>query len=79
MVERFRAEMTASGGWAARRLGQVREGLVDFAQEQVLAGMMQSEVVREGLRNFAGGVAEGKMTLRAAAKRIAGDFLREQG
>ena len=79
LVERFRAEMTASGGWAARRLGQVREGLVDFAQEQVLAGMMQSEVVREGLRNFAGGVAEGKMTLRAAAKRIAGDFLREQG
>jgi LAO/AO transport system kinase len=79
LVERFRAEMTASGEWAARRLGQVQEGLVEFAREQVLAGMMQSEVVREDLGRFGAEVAEGKMTLRAAASRIAGDFLRERG
>ena len=79
LVERFRAEMTASGQWAARRLGQVQEGLVEFAREQVVAGMMQSEVVRGDLGKFGAEVAAGKMTLRAAATRIAGDFLRERG
>jgi LAO/AO transport system kinase len=79
LVQRFRVEMTASGEWAARRLGQVQEGLIEFAREQVLAGMMQSEVVQKGLRMFGSGVAEGKMSLRAAARQIAGDFLRERG
>jgi len=79
LVERFRAEMTASGEWDARRLGQVQEGLVEFAQEQVLAGMLESEVVREDLGRLGAEVAEGKMTLRAAASRIAGDFLGERG
>lgn len=75
LVERFQAEMTTSGEWAARRLGQVQEGLVEFAREQVLAGMMQSELVRENLGKFGPEVAGGKMTLREAATRIAGDFL----
>jgi len=75
LVERFQAEMTASGEWAVRRLGQVQEGLVEFAREQVLSGMMQSEVVRGDLGKFGAEVAAGKMTLREAATRIAGDFL----
>lgn len=79
LVERFRAEMTASGEWAVRRLGQVREGLADFAREQVLAGMAGSEVVQRDLEKFGTEVAEGKTTLREAAARIAGDFLRERG
>ncbi len=78
-VERFRVEMEASGEWAARRLGQVQEGLVEFAREQVVAGMVASEVVQRDLGEFGAEVAGGKMTLREAAGRIAGDFLRERG
>jgi LAO/AO transport system kinase len=78
-VEKFRREMTASGEWDARRLEQVQEGLVEFAREQVLAGMVASEVVQRDLGKFGLEVAEGKMTLREAATRIAGDFLRERG
>ena len=79
LVERFRSEMESTGEWAARRLGQVQEGLVEFAREQVLAGMVGSDVVRQDLGKFGAEVAEGKMTLREAATRIAGDFLRERG
>lgn len=78
LVEKFRAEMTASGQWAARRLAQVQDGLLDFAREQVLAGMMENGAVREDLALLGPSVAEGKMTLRAAAEQIAGDFLRER-
>ena len=79
VVEKFRREMTASGEWDARRLGQVQEGLVEFAREQVLAGMMDSRVVQDDLGRLGREVAEGKMTLREAAMRMAGDFLRERG
>ncbi len=79
LVERFRAEMTRSGEWNARRLEQVREGLVDFAREQVLRGMAESAVVREDVEKVGAKVADGKMTLREASTRIAGDFLRERG
>ncbi len=75
VVEKFRSQMTASGEWDARRLRQVQEGLVEFAREQVLTGMMQSPVVQEGLRGLGAAVAEGKMTLREAGEKIARDFL----
>ena len=78
-VERFRAEMKRSGEWDARRLGQVQEGLVDFAREQVLRGMAESAVVRKDVEKLGVKVAEGKMTLREASTRIAGDFMRERG
>jgi hypothetical protein len=77
-VEKFRKEMTASGEWNARRLRQVQEGLVEFAREQVLAGMVESAVVQQDLSVLGGMVAEGKMTLREAADKIAGDFLGER-
>jgi LAO/AO transport system kinase len=79
VVEKFRKEMTASGEWDARRLRQVQEGLVEFAREQVLAGMVASDVVQRERGKFGAEVAAGKMTLREAATRIAGDFLRERG
>jgi LAO/AO transport system kinase len=79
LVERFRSDMESTGEWAARRLVQVQEGLVEFAREQVLAGMIGSDVVQRDLGKFGAEVAEGKMTLREAATRIAGDFLRERG
>lgn len=79
LVGRFRAEMEKTGEWAARRLGQVQEGLVEFAREQVMAGMVASDVVQRDLGRFGAEVTEGKMTLREAATRIAGDFLRERG
>lgn len=79
LVEKFRAEMTASGEWSARRLDQVKEGLVEFAREQVMAGMLDSPVVQENLGALGQAVAEGKVTLREAAMRVAGDFLRERG
>jgi LAO/AO transport system kinase len=75
VVEKFRKEMTASGEWDARRLRQVQEGLVEFAREQVLAGMLESSVVQQDLNAFGGMVAEGKMTLREAAGKVAADFL----
>ena len=79
VVEKFRTEMTASGEWDARQLCQVQEGLIDFAREQVLRGMMQSEVVQDDLGRLGNEVSVGKMTLREAGSRIAGDFLRERG
>jgi len=75
VVEKFRSEMTASGEWDARRLRQVQEGLVEFAREQVLTGMLESTVVQQDLNAFGGMVAEGKMTLREAAGKVAADFL----
>lgn len=75
VVEKFRKEMTASGEWDARRLRQVQEGLVEFAREQVLAGILESSVVQQDLNAFGGMVAEGKMTLREAAGKVAADFL----
>jgi LAO/AO transport system kinase len=75
LIERFRSEMEASGEWSARRLAQVQEGLVEFAREQVLAGMLQSPVVEKDLADFGAAVAEGKLTLREAAAQIARDFL----
>ena len=75
LVERFRAEMKASGEWDARRLVQVQEGLIDFAREQVLRGMTDSAVVKDDLARLGGEVAAGRMTLREAADQVAGDFL----
>jgi LAO/AO transport system kinase len=75
VVEKFRKEMTASGEWDARRLRQVQEGLVEFAREQVLAGILESSVVQQDLNAFGGMFAEGKMTLREAAGKVAADFL----
>lgn len=75
LIERFRSEMQASGEWPARRQSQVQEGLLEFAREQVLAGMLQSPVVEKDLADFGAAVAEGKMTLRKAAAKIAQDFL----
>jgi len=75
VAEKFRKEMTASGEWDARRLRQVQEGLVEFAREQVLAGMVESTVVQQDLNALGGMVAEGKMTLREAAGKVAADFL----
>jgi hypothetical protein len=60
-------------------LGQVQEGLVDFAREQVLRGLTESPVVQDDLEKLGADVAAGKMTLREAADRIAVDFLRERG
>jgi hypothetical protein len=53
----------------------VQEGLVEFAREQVLVGMLESTVVQQDLNAFGGMVAEGKMTLREAAGKVAADFL----
>jgi LAO/AO transport system kinase len=75
VVEKFRKEMTASGEWDARRLRQVQEGLVEFAREKVLVGMLESTVVQQDLNALGGMVAEGKMTLREAAGKVAADFL----
>ena len=79
LVERFRADMTASGEWEARRLVQVQEGLVEFAREQVLSRIIDSPVVQHDLGTLGALVAEGKMTLRDAAAKVAGDFLGERG
>ena len=77
-IEKFRSEMKASGEWSARRLAQVREGLVEFAREQVLAGMLQSPAVEDDLAVFGAAVADGKLTMREAAVKIAQDFLKAQ-
>jgi LAO/AO transport system kinase len=79
LVERFRADMKASGEWDARRLRQVQEGLIDFAREQVLRGMTESAVVKDDLVRLGNEVAAGNMTLREAADKMAGDFLGERG
>lgn len=78
LIETFRSEMRASGEWSARRLHQVREGLVEFAREKVLAGMARSPAVRLALDGHGQAVAEGRMTLRAGADEMARGFLAEQ-
>jgi hypothetical protein len=44
----------------------------------VLAGMLQSPVVEKDLADFGAAVAQGKLTLRDAAAKIAQDFLKAQ-
>ncbi len=79
LVERFCSEMKSSGEWEARRLCQVHEGLMEFAREQVLVGMEESNVVMNDLGRLGADVAGGRMALREAAAKIAADFLRERG
>ena len=78
LIESFRAQATSSGEWSARRLRQVHEGLVDFAREQLLVGMLASSVVEEDLAKLGSSVAQGTMTLREAASKVAADFLAAQ-
>jgi LAO/AO transport system kinase len=75
LIELFRAEMEASGEWAARRLRQVREGVGEFAREQVLVAMSANAAVREDLDVLSESVAAGQTTLREAASLIAAKFL----
>jgi LAO/AO transport system kinase len=75
LVRRFQTSMTASGGWTARRLHQVREGLVEAAREEVAAAMTRSAQVAEELESLTGDVGTGRMTLREAAAKIASGFL----
>ena len=79
LVEKFRTDMQKSGEWSARRVAQVQEGLIEFAREQVLAGMADSPAVQKDLNALGQAVAEGKTTLREAASKVARDFLRERG
>lgn len=79
MIEKFRVEMKLSGEWSARRLHQVREGLAEFAREQVLVEMASSERVRDDLISLSESVAAGSVSLRDAARRIAADFLKSGG
>lgn len=79
LVEKFRRDMQKSGEWSARRVAQVQEGLIEFAREQVLAGMADSPAVQKDLNALGQAVAEGKTTLREAASKVARDFLRERG
>lgn len=78
MMEKFRAEMQSSGEWARRRMDQVREGVMDFAREQVVAALYQSGVAAARLDILSRGVGEGSITMRDAANRIAEDFLQRQ-
>ena len=75
MVGKFRAEMTACGEWSHRRLHQVRDGLMEFAREQVISTMMQSRSVTDNVKRLGESVAGGSMTLRDAAAKVAADFL----
>ena len=77
LVQKFQAEMAASGEWSARRLRQEQEGLLDFAREQVLLGMAGSKSVQDELALLGGKVAAGEMTLRDAARQIAECYLGE--
>jgi len=79
LVEKFRVEMKASGEWEARRLQQIHDGLMEFAREQVLFGMEESQVVLNDLSRLGAEVAGGRMALREGAAKIASDFLRERG
>ncbi len=76
MIERFRGEMTACGEWSLRRLHQVRDGLTEFAREQVVSAMMQSRSVTDDVKYLGESVAGGSMTLRDAAAKVASDFLK---
>ena len=75
MVGKFRADMTACGEWSYRRLHQVRDGLMEFAREQVISTMMQSRLVTDDVKRLGESVAGGSMTLRDAAAKVAADFL----
>ncbi len=72
----FRESMVASGEWPARRLQQAREGLFEFARENVMTEMARSVGVRRSLDAWSGQVSGGSSSLRDAAAEVAGVFLR---
>lgn len=73
-VTDFRAQMTASGEWEARRLAQLREGLVEFVREQLLSGLSAKLEARRDFTDLLAHVAGGEKTLRDAARSIASGF-----
>ncbi|MBJ7327004.1 MAG: hypothetical protein JHC52_06630, partial [Chthoniobacterales bacterium] len=77
LVQKYQAEMAATGEWSVRRLRQEQEGLLDFAREQVLLGMAGSKSVQDELALLGGKVAAGEMTLRDAARQVAECYLGE--
>jgi len=74
VVTDFRAQMTASGEWEARRVAQLREGLVEFVREQLLSGLSAKLEARRDFTDLLAHVAGGEKTLRDAASRIASAF-----
>lgn len=74
VITDFRAQMTASGEWEARRLAQLREGLVEFVREQLLSGLSAKLEARRDFTDLLAHVAGGEKTLRDAASSIASGF-----
>jgi LAO/AO transport system kinase len=75
MVEDFRRAMSESGEWPARRLGQIGEGLSEFARENVMSAMLRSEHFAAALQQWGNRVHSGDCSLRDAAAAVAAAFL----
>lgn len=79
LVASFRESMLASGEWAGRRLQQAREGLFEFARENVMSAMARSTGVALGLDEWSERVSGGSSSLRDAAAEVARGFLHGEG
>lgn len=76
LVEKFRQAMKASGKWNERRLHQVREGLMEFAREQVVTALMANEAAAESAYHWSESIARNEVTLRDTATNIVKNFLK---
>lgn len=76
LMEKFRDTMISQGKWDERRLRQAREGLMEFAREQVLSAMMSNSATLMEADRLSESVAHRDITLRDAASSIATNFLK---
>lgn len=75
LIEKFRAQMSASGEWSARRLAQVHDGLLDCARERILSVLFGDSRGQKKIHEFGVSVAAGGMTLRDAGLAVASALL----
>ncbi|GIV90555.1 MAG: ATPase/protein kinase [Chloroflexus sp.] len=69
-IERFRAEMTANGAFAARRREQARDWLYHLIDEQLRSLFFAHPVVRERLPTIEQAVVEGSLPVVSAVQEL---------
>ncbi|MCB0158102.1 MAG: hypothetical protein KDD83_08210, partial [Caldilineaceae bacterium] len=70
LIDRFRAETTASGAFEARRRRQNREWLHMLVEEQLLAFFFNDPAVKAVLPQIEQAVSDGELPAMAGARRL---------
>ncbi|WP_207483826.1 methylmalonyl Co-A mutase-associated GTPase MeaB [Arenibaculum pallidiluteum] len=78
-VERYRAQLGASGAIAERRAGQARAWMWSEIQETLLEAFRAQPAVRADLAGIEVQVGDGRLAPAAAARRLLAEFLAARG